>query len=1023
MTLRFVRSSGLFGVSLICLMVGFSSGTTNAVEMQQGGKNSRKPEDATKQLIPAEGLETTLFASEPDITSITNIDIDHRGRIWACEVTNYRKRANTRKEGDRILILEDTDQDGRADTTKVFYQGRDVDSALGICVLDNRVIVSCAPNVIVFIDENGDDKPDKKEFLFTRVGRPQHDHSTHAFLFGPDGRLYWNFGNTGIAVHDAGGKLVVDNAGFPVRDNGNPYFGGMVFRCDMNGRDFEVLGHNFRNNYETTIDSFGTLWQSDNDDDGNKAVRINYVMEYGNYGYRDEFTKASWKSPRTGMHKEVPRRHWHLNDPGVVPNLLQTGQGSPTGICLYEGELLPEAFQGQMLHCDAGPNVVRAYPVERDGAGYSATMLNLLHTTTDKWFRPSDVCVAPDGSVFVADWYDPGVGGHNMGDTDRGRIFRIAPPNTKYVVKPVNTSTIEGAIEALKNPCLSTRYLGWTALYQQGDKAEAALKRLFESTGNPRMQARALWLLGRLKNGDKYIRQALDSDNVDLRIVGLRVARSVDADVVPLIKKRVDDQSPAVRRACLIALRDKQPEALPELWTRLALKHDGQDRWYLEALGIAAHHQWDACFAAWKKTVGDKWNTPAGRDIIWRARTATVLPLLAKIILDESTPPEEYPRYFRALDFHQVNSAETRQAKNIALLQLLTTPHQHRTQIVNLALNHGAGDLVKNPTPDIIKVIDQVFAEAKGTSRYVELVDQLNATDRYNDLITIATANPDDQLAVEAVRTLLKKGQQKRITNVLSTLKSSEAKKLARALGNSGDGSAEKLLTAIIDDAKQSLAIRREAVRGVAKIRNGAMILLKRAQQKKIPPELKEAVAAALHSAQWQDIKTAAEKNYPLPGAKDGKPLPTLSELVKRRGDPVKGRIVFMSTGTCHKCHQFKNFGKEVGPDLSEIGSKLSRQALYESILFPSAGISHNYETYSLITVNGNIVNGLMVNRTDDEISIKGADSIVRTYKTNEIDEILKQKISLMPADLQKVMSEEDLVDIVEFMTTLKKKG
>ncbi|MFM9196891.1 MAG: dehydrogenase, partial [Planctomycetia bacterium] len=113
-----------------------------------------------------------------------------------------------------------------------------------------------------------------------------------------------------------------------------PYRQGMVFRCKPDGSDFEVLGHNFRNNYEVAVDSFGTLWQSDNDDDGNKGVRINWVMEYGNYGYVDELTGAGWRAPRTNLEAEVPQQHWHLNDPGVVPNLLMTGGGSPCGLCV-----------------------------------------------------------------------------------------------------------------------------------------------------------------------------------------------------------------------------------------------------------------------------------------------------------------------------------------------------------------------------------------------------------------------------------------------------------------------------------------------------------------------------------------------------------------------------------------------------------------------------------------------------------------------------------------------------------------
>jgi glucose/arabinose dehydrogenase len=141
-----------------------------------------------------------------------------------------------------------------------------------------------------------------------------------------------------------------------------------------------------------------------------------------------------------------------------VPNLLQTGAGSPTGICVYEGDLLPKIFHGALIHCDAGPSVVRAYITKPDGAGYTAEIVNILQGARDNWFRPSDVCVAPDGSLIVADWYDPGVGGHRQGDVDRGRLFRVAPPGAKYTMPQVDVSTVEGAIAALKSPNQATRY-------------------------------------------------------------------------------------------------------------------------------------------------------------------------------------------------------------------------------------------------------------------------------------------------------------------------------------------------------------------------------------------------------------------------------------------------------------------------------------------------------------------------------------------------------------------------------------
>ena len=110
-----------------------------------------------------------------------------------------------------------------------------------------------------------------------------------------------------------------------------------------------------------------------------------------------------------------------------------------------------------------------------------------------------------------------------------------------------------------------------------------------------------------------------------------------------------------------------------------------------------------------------------------------------------------------------------------------------------------------------------------------------------------------------------------------------------------------------------------------------------------------------------------------------------------------------------------------MGPNLTEIGGKLSKAALYESIIYPSAGISHNYEAYTLVLVSGTSLTGLITSETDDSISIKPDDGLVRTFKKDEIEEKVKQKISLMPADLQKVMTVQELVDVVDYMQTLKK--
>ena len=126
-----------------------------------------------------------------------------RGRIWITEAVNYRNYNNDstkflhHPQGDRVMILEDTDQDGKADTSKIFVQDKDLLSPVGIAVIGNKVIVSCSPNLIIYTDENGDDKPDKKEIFLTGFGGKDHDHSLHAVTAGPDGNWYFNVGNAG----------------------------------------------------------------------------------------------------------------------------------------------------------------------------------------------------------------------------------------------------------------------------------------------------------------------------------------------------------------------------------------------------------------------------------------------------------------------------------------------------------------------------------------------------------------------------------------------------------------------------------------------------------------------------------------------------------------------------------------------------------------------------------------------------------------------------------------------------------
>jgi putative membrane-bound dehydrogenase-like protein len=975
----------------------------------------------------ANGLEISLFASEPMIRNPTDMDIDERGRVWITEGVNYRSTFQPwgvlQPAGDRIVILEDTHGGGIADKATTFYQGPEINSALGICVLGNRVIVSRSPNVYVFTDTDGDGKADKKEILFSGISGVDHDHGVHAFSFGPDGRLYFNFGNESRQLKDKDGKAIIDLAGNEVNSRGKPYRNGMTFRCNLDGSDVKVLAYNFRNPYEVAVDSFGTLWQSDNDDDGNRSVRLNYLMQYGNYGFSDELTGAGWPEPRSNLEPDIPSRHWHQNDPGVVPNLLITGSGAPTGILIYEGNLLPAPIRNQIILADAGSRLIRAYPVQPDGAGYRTTPIDLV-STPDTWFRPSDICVAPDGSIYIADWNDAGVGGHYMADHDlktmTGRIYRLAPKGVKPTVPKLDLKTAAGCVKALQSPNLSTRYVAWAALQAMSGHGERELLKLWkDKKAEPRMRARALFLLAQDKNKtEQFVKQALSDSNPDLRITGLRIAAEDKLDVIPFVQKLVNDPSAQVRRECAIALRHNPSPEAPKLWAALAQWHNGRDRWYLEALGIGADRQEDKFFEAWLALVGDYWKTSAGRDIIWRSRAEKSAKMLAEIISDPSTT--NVFRYFREFDF--IKSPE----KKAALISILENQSQTsggggrllQRQISFEALERlDVSDLKVNP--NLQHVLKQLLASVS-TTDFVRIVQKFKLQEQDEGLLKAALDQPSSESGIEAVRIILANHDAALLESALRNTNCSP--KLIEAVGNTREKNVVPLLMPLVTDASLDAVTRRQAVHALSQIQDGAAQLLQLAQNDKLPDDVKFTATMDLNRVPWPELRAQAAKLLPLPQGRGAEPLPPVSELLQRHGEVARGAQVFTRTDVgCINCHRVNDKGIDLGPALSEIGTKLGKDALYEAILDPSAGIAFGYEAWHIQLKSGDDAVGLITSETENEIVLKDVRAISTHIKKADIIQRDKLKLSLMPAGLQQTMSTQDLVDLVEYLSSLKK--
>ncbi len=826
-------------------------------------QEKRFPKFAVAGLDVAEGLEATLFASEPTISNPTSIDVDHRGRVWVCDAYNYRptihgysttRSKKDRLTGDRILILEDTDGDGKADVTKVFYEGPELDAPLGICVIGNRVIVSQSPYVWLFTDTDGDDKADKKEIIFRGISGSNHDHGVHSFVFGPDGKFYFNFGSEGKQLLDGRGRGFYDKFDQPI--NFRNYRQGMVFRCDQNFQNLEVLGDNFRNGLEVAVDSYGTVWQSDHDEDGNEGVRINYVMENGNFGYTDEMKGTSWRVNRTNLEEEIARRHWHQNDPGVVPNLLHTGSGAPAGMTVYEGDLLPRQFRDQIIHCDAGPNVVRAYPVENDGAGYKATIIDLVKGTRDKWFRPSDVCVAPDGSLIVSDWYDPGEGEVGIGDKNRGRIYRIAPPKTPYVVPKYNLTSPEEATKALQNPNMATRYLAWNALVKMSFPAEPPLSELLHQyDANPRMRARALWVLNNIEGvSRKHLENSFRNINPNLRITALRAVRQRNSDPTEYIKLLAADRDPQVRRESALAIyRNHTYEAL-DVWLQLARQYNGNDRWYLEALGIGGYGQWTRLYKAWIDKVGNPLATPAHRDIVWRSRARQGIPHLAALASDESVPLAERLRYFRAFDF-----VPTGYDKSMALLGIARKPSPEHVELAKLALYHLGKEFIQDSYYGKIALIS-LLNETYGSEDYLELVARYEPVFENDRLFDLAVKRTDTDMGRDAGRLLLRQAPNAYIWSKLEKSNDEVQEALLASLKAVGSQNSLTILASVAAGSAFPHRVRLQAARFLGGSWEGEDFVLKLLKDNRLHGDIRAAAIDGISRAYRKEIRDEADR-------------------------------------------------------------------------------------------------------------------------------------------------------------------
>jgi len=681
----------------------------------QGGPEGPRPpqpvQTVTVSHVPLglfnapDNLEVTLWAETPMLRNPTNMDIDKDGRIWVAEGVRYRRHFDRQPEGDKIVVLEDTDKDGKADKTWTFVQEVDLVAPLGIAVIDNKIVVSQPPDMIVYTDVDRnlrfDPAVDKREVLLTGFQGKNHDHSLHSVTVGPDGKWMFNSGNTGGMFTDKSGKTFrvfgayrdgpvgpyksphdpAQWAGKP-SDDGHTYVGGFTVRMNPDGTHAEIIGQNYRNSYEQSITSLGDVFQSDNDDP--PACRVSWVMEYANFGFSSNDGQRAWQADRRPG-QSTPVAEWRQDDPGITPFGDVYGGGSPTGNAFYENGALGAAWEGTFLAAEAGRNEIFSYQPTAAAAGFALDRKIFLTSNKEQkyagsdflggggsvtsavatLFRPSDVTVGPDGAIYVTDWIDARVGGHqDLDDSTSGAIYRIAPKG--FVSRPpaFDASTIDGQITALRSPAINVRAIGFNGLKARGAAAVPAVARLLDDP-NRFIRGRAIFLLYQLgPEGQKRAGAPESQRDAESKIAAFRAMRRAGLDYIPTAMKLANDKDAGVRRDVALSLRDQPAERTLDMLVEIARGYDGQDRSYLEAWGTGATKKEVALYDRLRREPGFNaealaWS-PALASMAWRLHVPAAVPHLLARARSAKLPAAERKQALDTLAF--VNDASASKA-------------------------------------------------------------------------------------------------------------------------------------------------------------------------------------------------------------------------------------------------------------------------------------------------------------------------------------------------------------------------
>jgi putative heme-binding domain-containing protein len=948
----------------------------------------------------AEGLEVNLFAADPLLAKPLQMNFDPQGRLWVASSTVYPQIKPGEVANDKVLVLEDTNGDGKADTTQIFAEGLLIPT--GVEPGDGGAYVANSTELVHFADTNGDGKADKKRIVLSGFGTEDTHHILHTLRWGPEGLLYMN---QSIYIHSH-----IETPYGVRRMNGG---GIWHFRPETMQLETFMLG--LVNPWGHSFDRFGQSFATD----GAGGEGINYIF-------------PGWVG---------------VTSPGAQRVMHGLNPGSPKycGLERISGRHFPADWQGNLITNDFRAHRVCRFVISEDGSGFASKQAKDVISSSHVAFRPIDVKLGPDGALYIADWYNPIIqhGEVDFRDPRRdhvhGRIWRVTVKDSPLVSPPqLVGAPVAEVLEQLKSPEQETRVQAKRVLKELGAKQVLPALATWVAALDPadaefeQQRLEGLWTYQTLDSVNPQLLAAvLASPDARVRAAAVRVVYHWHdrlSSPLALISAAANDVHPRVRlEAVRAASRVRSPQACEVALQALDRQMDANLDFALWTTVRDLAALWRPALEAGQLTFGG--NTEHLTFALKAVGSADVVPLLLKqlaagtenaeqqagllVTLTALANPqqlaaiyalcldEDRPAAQRAAILSELAAATARRKVQLtgdlsALGKLL----ESEDAALRAAALQAAGAWKQEKLHDRISAVATMVglpAEVRGSA--MQALAKLGGESSLLTLEVLAGDSPDTatrSAAIAALATLDVELAAAQAAKALVTIPQGEdpASLLTPLLARAGG---PELLAKAIAGKSIETDIAKLAVRAV-RATGGDY------------PGLVKALATA------GKLKTGPQQLSP-------EMLASLLAEIRSLGDPARGEAIFRRADlNCQKCHAIGGAGGAVGPDLVSIGGSAQLDYLVESLLQPSKKIKENYHSLIVLTDDGRVLSGVKLRETDSDLILRTADDREIGIPLDEIEQ-QKDGGSLMPAGLIDELTRTELVDLVRFLSELGKQG